>query len=76
MEYKEKLEKVTAMKLGEEAFLKIYFSNREICVDIFINDCSILMWDNMCLMSPYGYDKFQEFVENLEKERPLLAELR
>ena len=64
------------MKLSEEAFLKIYFSDREICVDIFINDCSILMWDNMCLMSPYGYGKFQEFVENLEKERPLLAELR
>lgn len=64
------------MKANYQNFINVYLSNREVCVDVFINDYSILMWDNMCLMSPSCYAKYQEFVDKFEKERPLLVELR
>lgn len=70
------------MRASENLFLKIYLSNRKLEATPYIIEDMIYVWydtqevDIRYLMSPKTLSEYQKFVEKLEKETPLLAELR
>lgn len=66
----------------EKKFLEVYFSEKPIESAIYMLDDLIFTWSNnpfeldYWLMSPKTLYEYHEFLEKLEKERPLLVELR
>lgn len=70
------------MRATESLFLKIYFSNKKIEVTPYLMEDMIYVWydseevDLRYLMSPKTLSEYQDFIEKLEKETPLLIELR
>ncbi len=70
------------MRVTEKLLLKIYFSNKKIEVTPYLMESMIYVWydsqevDLRYLMSVKTFSEYQDFVEKLEKETPLLVELR
>lgn len=70
------------MRVSESLFLKIYFSNKKIEVTPYLIESMVYVWydtqevDLRYLMSPKTLSEYQSFIDKLEKETPLLAELR
>ena len=70
------------MRVTEKLLLKIYFSNKKIEVTPYLMESMIYVWydsqevDLRYLMNVKTFSEYQDFVEKLEKETPLLVELR
>ena len=81
MNNRHKLEKVTDMifevkEVSNATFLEMYISGFKVEKEVFMGDFSILFIDNCYLISPNNYKDYSKFTRKLEKESPLLAELR
>ena len=71
---------------NERLFTNIYFSNREILCEIYCSENRVLTWDKnlfspeiedlVYIMNPKTYNDYQIFIRKLEKECPLLVELK
>lgn len=70
------------MRATESLFLKVYFSNKKIEVTPYLMESMIYVWydseevDLRYLMNTKTLGEYQDFVKKLEKETPLLIELR
>lgn len=70
------------MEASKNLFIKIYFSNKAIQLTPYTVKNRVCVWfdrdeeEILYLMSPETYNDYKQFVENLEKETPLLAELK
>lgn len=70
------------MRASKNLFLKIYFSNKEIEVTPYLMENMVYVWfdsqevEFRYLMHPKTFSEYEIFIDNLEKETPLLAELR
>jgi hypothetical protein len=70
------------MRATENLFLKIYFSNKKIEVTPYLMESMVYDWfdsaevDLRYLMNPKTLSEYQDFIDKLEKETPLLVELR
>jgi hypothetical protein len=70
------------MRASENLFLKIYFSNKRVEATPYIMESTVYVWydagevDVRYLMSSKTLREYQSFIDKLEKETPLLAELR
>jgi hypothetical protein len=65
-----------AYEINDDNFLYIYFGKYEINTTPWISGDLLYLANNVILMSPFNYSEFCRFVADLEKTRPLLAELR
>ncbi len=70
------------LKATTENFIKMYFSGLKVQIECYMMDGWVGEWwncnngDNIFLVSPSTHYKYLKFVEEFEKDRPLLAELR
>jgi hypothetical protein len=70
------------LKASQEIFIKMYFSGLVVQAQPYLLDGWIGEWwnnrtgENIFLTSPETHHKYLKFVEEFEKNRPLLAELR
>lgn len=70
------------MRASENLFLKIYFSNKKVEMTPYLIESMVYVWfdseevDLKYLMSPKTLSEYEVFINKLEKETPLLAELR
>lgn len=74
------------LKISEGAFINMYFSNREVISEPYCMEDLALLWDRnlfctetedfVYIVHPKTYNDYQKFVKKLEKDCPLLAELR
>ena len=70
------------LKATTENFIQIYFSGLRVQPEIYLMDNWVAHWwdkstgIDLILVSPATHHKYLKFVEEFEKNRPLLAELR
>lgn len=70
------------MRVSEKLFLKIYFSNKKVEITPYLIESMVYVWFDMdeadinYLMCPKTYHEYRMFIVKVEKEAPLLAELR
>lgn len=70
------------LKATAENFTKMYFSGLRIQIEIYLMDNWVAHWQDcssgnkMFVVSPQTHYKYLKFIEEFEKDRPLLAELR
>lgn len=74
------------LRISDEAFMSIYLSNRDVIAEPHCLEDLALLWDRnlfcteiedfVYIVHPKTYNDYCNFVKKLEKERPLLAELR
>lgn len=74
------------LKITTENLRHIYFSGKEVQCQLYIPDNIAYLWDAsgyydkedayIYLVSPSTMLQYQDFVDNIEKHQPLLAELR
>jgi hypothetical protein len=83
MKYRPKLGIVTDMlDLNYREFLKTYYSGLKVVYEVYMMDDYICHWFDevsgcdIIVMSPKTYNDYCLFVKKLEKETPLLMELR
>ena len=62
--------------ISEETFAELYFSNKEIFIENYMESNIMFICDHTCLMSTYVYDKYLQFIIEVEENRPLLAQLK
>jgi hypothetical protein len=70
------------IKATTENFIKMYFSGLRVQIEIYLMDEWVGCWwncnngDEIYIVSPQTHHKYLKFVEEFEKNKPLLAELR
>ena len=74
------------LKISDQAFMSIYLSNRDVISEPYCLEDLALLWDRnlfctetedfVYIVHPKTYNDYCKFVKRLEKECPLLAELR
>jgi hypothetical protein len=70
------------MKATPKLFLKVYFSNRGVECTPYLVENTIYLWldkdesDYKYLMCPETFYKYESFIKKLEKEAPLVVELK
>jgi hypothetical protein len=74
------------LKISDQAFMSIYLSNRDVISEPYCLEDLALLWDRnlfctetedfVYIVHPKTYSDYCKFVKRLEKECPLLAELR
>ncbi len=69
-------------KANQENFLKVYFSGLKVQTEVYLMSGWINIWwcsdsgYDMFLVSPETHHQYLKFVEQFERSKPLLAELR
>ena len=63
-------------EISDTTFLEMYVSGVKVEKEVYMSDFHILFIDDCYLVSLYIYRDYAKFIRKLEKESPLLAELR
>jgi hypothetical protein len=77
MKLPQKPQKVTDMlKATEDTFWHVYFSNKEVMPDIYAPENTFLIWDSYYIVNYETLQKYNKYIEQLEKDCKLLTLLR
>lgn len=63
-------------EVSDITFLEMYISGIRVEKEIYMSNFDIILIDDCYLISPSNYKDYVKFTTRLEKESPLLAELR
>ena len=63
-------------EVSDTTFLEMYVSGVKVEKEVYMSDFHILLIDDCYLISHSNYKDYAKFTRRLEKESPLLAELK